>query len=94
MYKNLMDVLVALAKEIVENDMKIEEAIIGLDDTSLDLFKLKDELRAIERTGAISDEELDAIRSMISYIFMKNSDIEPDVIYAMVFGSGKYIIWN
>lgn len=94
MYKNLMDILMALAREIVENGMKIEDAIVRIDDSRLDLYSIKDQLRSIERSNLVSDEEVDALKSLLVYMFMKNSDFEPEDIYALVFGSGRTILWN
>lgn len=94
MYKNLMDVLMALAREIVENDMKIEDAIVRIDDSKLDLYHIKDELRFVESSSLINDEEVDALKSLLVYMFMKNSEFEQEDIYAMVFGAGRSILWN
>lgn len=94
MYKNLMNILMALAREIVENDMKIEDAIVRIDDSKLDIYHIRNELKTIEGSNLISDEEVDALKSLLVYTFMKNSDFEPEDIYAMVFGSGRAIIWN
>jgi hypothetical protein len=89
-----MDMLMALAREIVENDMKIEDALIRIDESRLDLYYMRNELQAIERSSMISDEETDALKSLIVYLFMKNSDFQYEDIYAVVFGSGRAITWN
>jgi hypothetical protein len=93
-YKNLMDVLMALAREIVENDMKIEDAIVRIDDSKLDLYHIEEDLRVVESSSLINEEEVDALKSLLVYIFMKNSEFEPEDIYAMVFGAGRSILWN
>ncbi len=94
MYKNLMNVLMALAKEIVENNMKIEDALIRIDDSRLDIYHIREELKVIENSHLMNDEEADALKSLIVYLFMKNTDIDHDDIYALVFGSGRYIRWS
>ncbi|GBD99940.1 hypothetical protein BMS3Abin07_01987 [bacterium BMS3Abin07] len=94
MYRNIMDVLLALAREIVENDMKIEDAIIKIDDSGLNLDHIREELSVIERTSLMSDEEADALKSLLIYLLMRNTDLDHDDIYAMVFGSGRTILWN
>ena len=94
MYKNLMDILMALAQEIVENDLKIEDAVMRIDESGLDLYNIREELQLIERSNLMSDEESDALKSLLVYLFMKNSDFSHEDIYAMVFGSGKRIRWN
>lgn len=38
--------------------------------------------------------EIDAIKSMLVYILMKNTSLDKDEIYTYIFGEGKRIIWN
>ncbi|MCL4475133.1 MAG: hypothetical protein M1508_02760 [Nitrospirae bacterium] len=40
------------------------------------------------------DEELDAIKTLLVYILMKNTPLDRDEIYSYIFGEGKKIIWN
>ena len=42
----------------------------------------------------LDDEELDAIRSLLIYILMKNTHLEKEEIYTYIFGEGKRILWN
>ena len=40
----------------------------------------------------LDDEELDAIRSLLIYILMKNTHLDKDEIYTYIFGEGKRIL--
>lgn len=42
----------------------------------------------------LDDEELDAIRSLLIYILMKNTRLDNDEIYTYIFGGGKRILWH
>ena len=42
----------------------------------------------------LDDEELDAIRSLLIYILMKNTHLDKDEIYTYIFGEGKRILWH
>jgi len=42
----------------------------------------------------LDDEELDAIRSLLIYILMKNTHLGKDEIYTYIFGEGKRILWH
>ena len=42
----------------------------------------------------LDEEELDAIRSLLTYILMKNTHLEKDEIYTYIFGEGKRILWH
>jgi hypothetical protein len=42
----------------------------------------------------MDDEELDAIRSLLIYILMKDTHLEKEEIYTYIFGEGKRILWH
>ena len=42
----------------------------------------------------LDDEELDAIRSLLIYILMKDTHLEKEEIYTYIFGEGKRILWH
>ena len=42
----------------------------------------------------LDDEELDAIRSLLIYILMKNTHLDKDEIYTYILGEGKRILWH
>jgi hypothetical protein len=42
----------------------------------------------------LDDEELDAVKSLLISILMKNTPLEKDEIYTYIFGEGKKILWH
>ena len=40
------------------------------------------------------DEELDAIKTLLVSLLMRNTALGRDEIYSYIFGEGKKIIWN
>ncbi|HXX80272.1 MAG TPA: hypothetical protein VEI46_01895 [Thermodesulfovibrionales bacterium] len=42
----------------------------------------------------LDEEELDAIRSLLIYILMKNTRLDKEEIYTYIFGEGKKILWH
>jgi hypothetical protein len=42
----------------------------------------------------LDEEELDSIRAMLVYILMKDTDMEKNMIYDLVFNEGNTIIWH
>jgi len=42
----------------------------------------------------LDDEELDAVKTLLVYMLMKNTPLDRDEIYSYIFGEGKKIIWN
>jgi|Deesub1362A_J573_1020465.scaffolds.fasta_scaffold00165_3 hypothetical protein len=39
-------------------------------------------------------DELDAVRTVLAYILMKNTDLDGETIYSLVFQGGDKIIWH
>lgn len=94
MYKRLMDILVVLAKEVIEKDLRIEDAVVRIDHAGMDLYSVRDELRTIESMNLLNEEETDALKSILVYLFMNNTEIDPEDIYAMIFSANRRIIWH
>jgi len=42
----------------------------------------------------LDDEELDAVKTLLVSLLMKNTPLDRDEIYAYIFGEGRRIIWN
>jgi hypothetical protein len=42
----------------------------------------------------LDDEDLDAIKTLLVGILLKNTPLDRDEIYSYIFGEGKKIIWN
>ena len=48
----------------------------------------------LEEMDHMEPEELDRVREVLVYILMKDSDMEPEDVYSMVFRKGKKITWH
>lgn len=94
MYRKFIELLRIVTEELIERNGNLENILLEVDDPDLNLFKLIEELRKIERESLINTEEADTVKVIIAYLFQRNTDMDIDDIYSIVFGDGKKIIWN
>lgn len=45
-------------------------------------------------TEYLDDDELDTLRALMAYMLMDNTEMDRDMIYSLVFQSGRTIIWH
>ncbi len=83
-----------VTEESLREGKDIDEMISQFDVDDLNLYTVSDELDSLVRADLIDEEEADMVRSVLVYIFMKKQDIEPEDLYALVFGKGKRIRWH
>ncbi|MDI6800693.1 MAG: hypothetical protein QMD01_01355 [Thermodesulfovibrionales bacterium] len=94
MARRLIDIIRVLAKELIDKGYESDEALKKISVFDLDFLTIKQELLTLELSKYIDDTELDTIRAFLSYILMKETEIETEEIYAFVFGKGRQITWN
>ncbi len=94
MAKRFIDVLRVLAKELIEKGYDADDAIKKISIFDIDFLTVKEELLTLELSQYIDDAELDTIRALLSYILMKETELETEEIYAFIFGRGRQITWN
>jgi hypothetical protein len=92
--KKILDILRILARELIEKGYDAEDALNKIDIYDIDFLSLKDELVTMELSQYTDEAELDAIRALLSYILMKETELDTEDIYAFTFGKGRQIIWN
>jgi len=94
--RRFIDVLRVLAKDLIEKGYNADDAFkkINIIDIDMDFLTVKEELTMMEMARFIDDAELDTIRALLTYILMKDTDLDAEEIYAFVFGKGRQIIWN
>jgi len=51
-------------------------------------------LADFENMGLLDREEIDALKSILVAIFIRNAGIEPDLVYSLIFAQGKKITWH
>lgn len=94
MYRKFMEILKVISGDSLEEEKKFDDIIVKLGMSDINLFRVNDELRILENTRLIGDEDLDTIKSVMVYLFMKNSGLETEEIYALVYGDGKRVMWH
>ncbi|NOX21401.1 MAG: hypothetical protein GXO99_09160 [Nitrospirae bacterium] len=94
MYKKFIDLLRLITEELDVRDGDIEELLLQVNAKDVNLYQVNEELKVLERSSVIEPEESDLIKSVLVYLFMKNTDLEVEDIYALVYGNGKKITWH
>ncbi len=92
--KRLMDILRGIAREVIEESYDADDVIKKINVIDIDFLSLKDELMAMELLKYMDEAELDTIRALLSYILMRETELDPDEIYSFIFGKGRHINWN
>lgn len=94
MAKRLIDILRVFARDLIDLEYDVEDALKKLSIHDMDFVALSDDLFELEVTNSISEMELDTIRLLLAYILIKDTDLDIEQIYAFVFSRGRNIIWN
>jgi hypothetical protein len=89
-----IDILRILAKELIENGYDADDVLKKIRGFDIDFLTVKEEPLTLELSKYIDDLELDTIKALLSYILMKETEIETEDIYAFIFGKGRKITWN
>ena len=92
MYRKFMEILKIITEDLLDKGKDFDEAILKFDKADINLFRVNDELKALERSQLIDDDEADAIRSVLVYLFMKDTTIETEDIYILVYG--EKVTWH
>lgn len=48
----------------------------------------------IEAIEYIDDSEIDNLKLYLTYLLIKETELDIEYIYALIFGSGRKIVWN
>lgn len=94
MTKRFIEILRILAKELIERGYDADDALKNISAFDIDFLLLKEELLTLELSQYTDETELDTIKALLSYVLMKETDLEIEDIYAFTFGRGRQIIWN
>lgn len=90
----MMDLLIGIARDVIERGLSIEDATTRLERRKVDLSAVRRELRRLEEMRVLEDEEADAIKVVLAHLILRSIDLEPDDIYAHLFCDGRMILWN
>lgn len=94
MGKKLIDILRVFARELLEQGYDIDYALKKMSILDMDFTVLTEDLHELELTNSIDELELDTVRVLLAYILINDTDLDIEVIYSFVFGSGRQIVWN
>lgn len=94
MARRLIDVLRVLAKELIEKGYDADDALKKISVFDIDFLTVKEELVTLELSRYIDEAELDTIRALLSYVLMKETELDTEEIYAFTFGRGRQITWS
>lgn len=94
MAKRFIDILRMLAKDLIEKGYDADDALKKISAFDIDFLTIKEELLALELSPYIDDAELDIIKALLSYVLIKETELDTEEIYAFIFGKGRQITWN
>ena len=94
MYRKFIELLTMITDEISDEESDIEDAIKRIRERDINLFSVNDELKRLEKSSLIGEEEADAVRSVLVFLFARETDLDLEEIYALVFGGGKKLVWH
>lgn len=94
MTKKFIDILRLLARDLIEKGYDADDALKKISILDIDFLMVKEEIMTMEMSQYIDDAELDTIKALLSYILMKETEMDTEEIYAFVFGKGRQITWN
>ncbi len=94
MARRLIDLLRVLAKELIEKGYDADDALKKISVFDIDFLTVKEELVTLELSRYVDEAELDTIRALLSYVLMKETELDTEDIYAFTFGKGRQITWS
>ena len=94
MSKKLLKILRMITKDLKDREIYSEEILDAIQYDEPDLVDIGEELAALESSGSLDEDELDILKSLLVYLFIKKSSFEKEDIYSLVFGGGRRILWN
>ncbi|MBF0517223.1 MAG: hypothetical protein HQK97_08915 [Nitrospirae bacterium] len=94
MYKRFMTLLRIIANEIITSDMNFDESKIKVAIDDYNITDLYEDLSNLEGLDIMSDEDIDTLKAFLAYVVSKDTYMDRDDIYSMIFGNGKRISWH
>lgn len=94
MYKRFMTLLRIIANEIITSDMNFDESKIKVAIDDYNITDLYEDLSNLEGLDIMSDEDIDTLKAFLAYVVSKDSYMDRDDVYSLIFGNGKRISWH
>jgi predicted ABC-type ATPase len=92
--RRLIEVLRVLARELIEQGYDADDVVSKASLFDIDFLAVTEELSAPDVARHIDEAELDTIKVLLSYILIKESELDLEEIYTFVFGKGKQLVWH
>lgn len=92
--RRVIEVLRVLAKELIERGYDAEDILSKATTFDIDFLAVTEELSEPDVVRHIDDAELDTIKVLLSYILIKESELDLEEIYTFIFGRGKQLVWH
>lgn len=93
-YRKFMEILKVISDDKLDQEERFDDIIRRLEMSDVNLLRVNDELRAIEKARLMGEEDLDTIRSVLVYLLMKKSTLDTEEVYALVYGDGNRVTWH
>ncbi len=94
MFRKFRTILQMIARELIEENLSMDEAVSKFRAYDFNITELNNDLRELERLNITNDEEIDALKALLSYLMVKNTDMDIDDIYITIFGNEERITWH
>ena len=99
MQKKFITLLKFIATELIDgkvffdyHDMSGNILDVAINES--DLPDLHNDLLDLEGMNIMSDEEIDILKSFLSYVMFSKTRLDWEEVYNMIFGKGKVVIWH
>jgi predicted ABC-type ATPase len=92
--RRLIEILRVLARELIEQGYDADDVVSKANLFDIDFLAVTEELSTPEISRQIDDAEMDTIRVLLSYILIKESELDLEEIYTFIFGKGKQLVWH
>ncbi len=93
-YRKFMEILKVISDDKLDKEERFDDIIRKLEMSDVNLLRVNDELRVIEKARLMGEEDLDTIRSVLVYLLMKKSALDTEEVYALVYGDGNRVTWH
>ncbi|KJR43246.1 hypothetical protein MCHI_000861 [Candidatus Magnetoovum chiemensis] len=94
MNKKFMKILKFIANENTYDYNNIKEVLSSVNIDEYELAEISSELIYLELTDILTEDELDSLKFLLTYIIVRDSKTEWEDAYSLIFANGKRITWH
>lgn len=93
-YKKFITILKYIASEIIEHNDDFPDTLTTMGLMESDFPELDGDMLDLDEYSLLSDEELDDLKSLLAYIIVRDTRVDWEEVYTLVFGRGRRIQWH